>query len=328
MRPGLLVACLGLAAVRAWATEIAWPTSMDLRSIRSGADYLQPTVSGNPASATFGLVREEGLRFHEGVDIRPALLDGAGEPRDLIIAAMDGRVAYVDAAGRGGYGKYVVLVHPGAEVPVYTLYAHLARIDLATRVGELVRRGQKLGVMGRTAEGANRIPPERAHLHFEVGLVLSTGFNAWYDAQPDNWRTPNPHGQFNGQNLIGMDPLPVIAYPATNLLAAVRAQPTALTVALRTTRVPDFVLRHPVLAQGEIRAAAGWYVEFSWQGMPVRWTALEASDPRLPAQGWQLRELDPARRDLLVRRGMLAPDGRTPGDLLRQNVGILLSTAR
>jgi len=31
---------------------------------------------------------------------------------------------------------------------------------------------------------------------------------------------------------------------------------------------------------------------------------------------------------LLIRRKLLAPDGRKPGELLTQNVGILLSNAR
>ena len=74
--------------------------------------------------------------------------------------------------------------------------------------------------------------------------------------------------------------------------------------------------------------AAAWYVEFSWQGMPLRWTALEAGNPRLPAQGWQVAEVSVAQRPLLIPRKLLAADGRKPGELLTQNVGILLSTAR
>ena len=82
------------------------------------------------------------------------------------------------------------------------------------------------------------------------------------------------------------------------------------------------------LARGERSKAAGWYVEFSWQGMPLRWTALEAGNPRLPAQGWQIAEVDLTQRPLLIRHKLLAADGRKPGELLTQKVGILLSTAR
>ena len=327
-RSGLTLLLLGLATAPLLATEIVWPTTLDLTAVRTAEDYLQPTVSGRLDSATFGMVREDGQRFHEGIDIRPGRRDAAGEALDLARAAMDGQVAYVNPYVNGSYGKYVVLVHPGAELPVYSLYAHLASIDPAVKLGVFTRRGVTLGRMGRTSAGASPITPDRAHLHFEVGLVLSTGFNAWYAAQPDNRKSPNLHGLFNGQNLIGMDPLPLLSQRSVDVLALLRRQPTALTVVLRAAKTPDFVARYPALARGERGKAAGWYVEFSWQGMPLRWTALEAGNPRLPAQGWQIAEVDLSQRPLLIRRKLLADDGRKPGELLTQNVGILLSTAR
>ena len=328
LRSRLALLTLGLASVPLFATEVVWPTTLDLSAVRSAQDYLQPTVSGRLESATFGMVREEGHRFHEGVDIRPGRRDAAGEALDLVRVAMDGQVAYVNPHVNGPYGKYVVLTHPGAELPVYSLYAHLASIDPAMKLGAFTRRGTTLGRMGRTSAGASPITPDRAHLHFEVGLLLSTGFNSWYAAQPDNRKSPNQHGLFNGQNLIGMDPLPLLGQRSVDVLALLRRQPTALTVVLRAAKTPDFVERYPVLARGERKKAAGWYVEFSWQGMPLRWTALEAGNPRLPAQGWQIAEIDVTQRPLLIRRKLLAPDGRKPGELLTQNVGILLSTAR
>ena len=327
-RSGLTLLLLGLATAPLLATEIVWPTTLDLTAVRTAEDYLQPTVSGRLDSATFGMVREDGQRFHEGIDIRPGRRDAAGEALDLARAAMDGQVAYVNPYVNGSYGKYVVLVHPGAELPVYSLYAHLASIDPAVKLGVFTRRGVTLGRMGRTSAGASPITPDRAHLHFEVGLVLSTGFNAWYAAQPDNRKSPNLHGLFNGQNLIGMDPLPLLSQRSVDVLALLRRQPTALTVVLRAAKTPDFVARYPALARGERGKAAGWYVEFSWQGMPLRWTALEAGNPRLPAQGWQIAEVDLSQRPLLIRRKLLADDGRKPGELLTQNIGILLSTAR
>ncbi|MFZ9979035.1 MAG: M23 family metallopeptidase [Opitutales bacterium] len=327
-RTRLALLILGLASVPLSATEVVWPTTLDLGAVRSAQDYLQPTVSGRLESATFGMVREEGQRFHEGVDIRPGRRDATGEPLDLVRAAMDGQVAYVNPHVNGPYGRYVVLTHPGAELPVYSLYAHLASVEPTVRLGAFVRRGLTLGRMGRSSAGVTPITPDRAHLHFEVGLLLSTGFNAWYAAQPDNRKSPNRHGLFNGQNLIGMDPLPLLSQRSVDVLALLRRQPTALTVVLRAAKTPDFVARYPALARGERAKAAGWYVEFSWQGMPLRWTALEAGNPRLPAQGWQIAEVDVTQRPLLIRRKLLAADGRKPGELLAQNVGILLSTAR
>ena len=140
-RSRLTLLLLGLATAPLLGTEIVWPTTLDLTAVRSAQDYLQPTVSGRLESATFGMVREEGQRFHEGVDIRPGRRDPAGEALDLVRAAMDGQVAYVNPHVNGPYGKYVVLVHPGAELPVYSLYAHLASVDPAVKLGVFTRRG-------------------------------------------------------------------------------------------------------------------------------------------------------------------------------------------
>ncbi len=322
----LSLACL--TALPLTATDIAWPTSLDRASIRSPEDYLQPTVSGRLESATFGMVREEGKRFHEGVDIRPSACNGDGEPLDLALAAMDGQVAYLNPNVNGPYGKYVVLFHAGAELPVYTLYAHLAKIEPSLKVGASVPRGRAIGLMGHTSAGASPITKDRSHLHFEIGLILSTGFNLWYAGQAENKLSPNLHGLYNGQNLIGMDPLPVLGRPKVDILAVLRSQPTALTVAMRTGKTPDFVKRHPALVRGEASHAAGWYVEFSWQGMPIRWTVLDAASNQLPAARWRLQEIDQSQRTRLIQRKMLGVDGRSPGELLTQNVEILLSTAR
>ena len=328
LRSCLALLFLGLPAAAPVATEIGWPTTMERSAIRSPQDYLQPTVSGKAESALFGMVREDGKRFHEGLDIRPAKTNGDGEPLDLALAAMDGQVAYLNPHVNGPYGKYVVLFHSSAEIPVYSLYAHLAKIEPSLRPGKPVRRGTPLGLMGRTSAGASPITKDRAHLHFEVGLILSTGFNLWYASQPDNKQSPNLHGLYNGQNLIGLDPLPLLSRSRVDLLAAVLDQPTAVTVALRTNKMPDFLERYRALARGEVAHAAGWYVEFSWQGMPIRWTALDARSPQLPATRWRLLEIDQGQRQRLIQRKMLGDDGRSPGDLLRQNVEILLSTAR
>jgi len=310
------------------ATDIVWPTTMDRTSILTPQDYLQPTVSGKTESGSFGMVREDGKRFHEGIDIRPAKTNADGEPLDLVLAAIDGQIAYLNANVNGPYGRYIVLHHAAAEVPVYTLYAHLAKIEPSLKLAQPIRRGTVIGLMGHTSAGVSPITKDRSHLHFEVGLMLSTGFNRWCAAQPENKQSSNLHGLFNGQNLIGMDPLLILGQPKVDILAALRSQPTALTIGLRTNKMPDFVQRYPALMRGDAPRAAGWYVEFSWQGMPVRWTALDAKSPQLPAGRWRLLEIDQTQRTRLIQRKMLGADGGTPGELLTQNLEVLLSTAR
>jgi len=328
LRNSLALLFLCLTALPLGATDIVWPTTMDRALIRTPQEYLQPTVSGKMESALFGMVREEGKRFHEGIDIRPAKTNADGEALDLVLAAMDGQVAYLNANVNGPYGRYVVLHHTAAEIPVYTLYAHLAKIEPTLKTAQPIRRGTVIGLMGRTSAGVSPITKDRSHLHFEVGLMLSTGFNRWYAAQPENKQSPNLHGLYNGQNLIGMDPLLILGQPKVDILAALRSQPTALTIGLRTNKMPDFVQNYPALMRGDASRAAGWYVEFSWQGMPVRWTALDAKSPQLPAGRWRLLEIDQTQRTRLIQRKMLGADGRTPGELLTQNLEVLLSTAR
>ena len=328
LRSSLALLFLCLTALPLVATDIVWPTTMDRASIRTPQDYLQPTVSGKMESALFGMVREDGKRFHEGIDIRPAKTNADGEALDLVLAAMDGQVAYLNANVNGPYGRYVVLHHAAAEIPVYTLYAHLAKIEPSLKTAQPVRRGTVIGLMGRTSAGASPITKDRSHLHFEVGLMLSRGFNRWYAAQPENKQSPNLHGLYNGQNLIGMDPMLILGQPKVDILAALRSQPTALTVGLRTNKMPDFVQNYPALMRGDASHVAGWYVEFSWQGMPVRWTALDAKSPQLPAGRWRLLEIDQTQRTRLIQRKMLGADGRTPGELLTQNLEVLLSTTR
>lgn len=328
LRNSLALLFLCLTALPLGATDIVWPTTMDRALIRTPQEYLQPTVSGKMESALFGMVREEGKRFHEGIDIRPAKTNADGEALDLVLAAMDGQVAYLNANVNGPYGRYVVLHHTAAEIPVYTLYAHLAKIEPTLKTAQPIRRGTVIGLMGRTSAGVSPITKDRSHLHFEVGLMLSTGFNRWYAAQPENKQSPNLHGLYNGQNLIGMDPLLILGQPKVDILAALRSQPTALTIGLRTNKMPDFVQNYPALMRGDASRAAGWYIEFSWQGMPVRWTALDAKSPQLPAGRWRLLEIDQTQRTRLIQRKMLGADGRTPGELLTQNLEVLLSTAR
>ncbi len=96
-----------------------------------------------------------GLRFrgilpevHRGVDL--------GIPSGTPIRAMSGgRVAF--AGRQGGYGNAVWIDHGGR---VWTLYAHLSRIDVVA--GRNVGPGQVIGLSGATGDVSG------PHLHFEV----------------------------------------------------------------------------------------------------------------------------------------------------------------
>lgn len=263
--------------------DIYWPTPDD-RFFKGNTidDLLQPTQSGKLDSALFGCVREDGRRFHEGIDLKPIGRDQRGEATDPIFAVMAGIVTYVNRdAGKSSYGRYVVIEHDTLDVAVYTLYSHLARVDESIRTGVKVTGGATIGIMGRSA-GGYAIPKSRAHLHFEIGLRKSDSFDDWY-----TWRKlsgKNHHGNLNGLNLIGMDPLDFFTSVRngefSNFRSYIDALPTAFTLRVATRRVPDFVIRYPQLVHRTVNVEdiVGWEIEFTGYGLPKRWTALEKRD--------------------------------------------------
>jgi murein DD-endopeptidase MepM/ murein hydrolase activator NlpD len=95
--------------------------------------------------------------FHTGLDIAAPLDTPVGAAANgVVVLAASSR----DATGNlVGYGNYVVIKHAdGYE----TVYAHLDQI-LAT-VGEQVRQGQVIGLLGSTGWSTG------PHVHFEVRL--------------------------------------------------------------------------------------------------------------------------------------------------------------
>jgi murein DD-endopeptidase MepM/ murein hydrolase activator NlpD len=92
-----------------------------------------------------------GDRRHDGIDI--------GILRTLRLRAVaDGVVREVGyAGGYEGYGQIVLLDLPGR---FSALYAHLSEVEV--RVGERVRKGDRLGVAGCTGSCTG------THLHFEL----------------------------------------------------------------------------------------------------------------------------------------------------------------
>ncbi len=85
---------------------------------------------------------------NHGVDIKGSF----GEP---ILASADGEVVYAGAGVRG-YGNLIILKHSDSYL---SAYAYNQRI--LVREGSWVRKGQKIGTMGRTDAGL-------VLLHFEI----------------------------------------------------------------------------------------------------------------------------------------------------------------
>ncbi|MSU23404.1 MAG: M23 family metallopeptidase [Opitutus sp.] len=271
---------IGRAAER---VELVWPTPNPAWADgKPVGDYLQHAGSGDPESGAFGGVRSGGTHFHEGLDLKCLARDRRGEPLDSVFAVMTGVVRHISAsAGDSNYGRYIVLEHPDTPPGVYTLYAHLARIAPGLRAGDRVLRGQAIGTMGHSS-GSYLIPTDRAHLHFELGVMVTRDFQAWYERKKFGSR--NDHGPWNGMNLMGADPLKLFqdwrARRVNTVLDYFVAMETAVRLRLATHRVPDFVTRYPALLTKPLPlgGVAGWEIRCNWTGLPFAWTPLTAGE--------------------------------------------------
>jgi len=263
--------------------ELSWPTPntafMEGKPIEA---YIQPTASGEATSGLMGCARSGGAQFHEGIDLKPVKRDVRGEPTDDIYAAMPGVVRHINPrAGESSYGRYIVIEHPDAQPAVYTLYAHLSAVAPGLKVGDTVTGGQVIAKMGHTS-GGYTIPRERAHLHFEIGLMVTRRFQSWYAWK--KFGSPNEQGLYNGMNLMGIDPLDVFtqfrAGRVQGFAEYFAQMPVVARVRVATALVPDFVLRYPALLTAEVPAAgvAGWDVKVNATGLPIAWTPLNAMD--------------------------------------------------
>lgn len=93
-------------------------------------------------------------RMHNGIDI--------AAPNGTRVSAAEGGVVTF-AGDAGGLGNFVVISHRTVDgKDLSTAYAHMESISAS--VGQLVRRGQKVGGVGNTGASAGN------HLHFEVRL--------------------------------------------------------------------------------------------------------------------------------------------------------------
>lgn len=264
--------------------EFVWPTPNPAWEQGKGIDaWAQPTVSGDPESGLFGCVRSGGSQFHEGLDIKPVSRDSHGEPADKIFAAMAGIVRHVNTkAGESNYGRYIVIEHTGLTPAVYTLYAHLSKIEAGIAPGTPVKAGQVIATMGHTGGGSSSIPRDRAHMHFEIGLKVTDDFQSWY-----SWKkfgSVNEQGVWNGMNLMGIDPLDFLrewrSHKVDNFQQYFDRLRPIVKVRVATTRTPDFVQRYPALLRKPVPLGfvAGWEVECNSTGLPFALTPLNAAE--------------------------------------------------
>ena len=251
-------------------TLCRWPTDNTAFEKNEPLEtYIQPTCSGNPISGTYGYVRDNRTRFHEGIDIKSIHRGHHNIPQDQVFACLPGSVAYInDRPAFSSYGRYIVLEHAEQGLHFYSLYAHLAKITQTLKTGQKVQQNAILGQMGHSS--CSPIPISRAHLHFEIGLKLGSlqTFQTWYNLQ--KFSTKNHHGMWNGMNLVGLDPLRFLR-KRTSFSSFLKEQPVAFILDIYRTKTPDFIHQNPALiSKQESLKPQGWRVSFNWVGAPIR----------------------------------------------------------
>ena len=277
-----------LAVATAWQSLGAFhpPTeNQALFTPQAEEQFFVGTPGKSWTSGQFGCVRSEERQFHEGIDIRCLHRDGRGEPTDAVRASADGVVAYVNLhSSWSNYGNYVVLRHQMEGLEVYTLYAHLSSVRPGLTAGTPVRAGEGMATMGRTSNTRQRITPDRAHVHFEIDFQVSGKYEEWHRKHRPGTR--NDHGEFNGLNLLGIDPAIVLKSgqrlgPGFSLVRHLAAQPEMMRVLIRDPKLPwarklaGMVQANPLAEKGGI---AGYELHLSFNGAPLRII------PRSPAE--------------------------------------------
>lgn len=126
----------------------------------------------------YGSTARETRDPHHGVEFQspfgtPVYAAGTG---DVIFAGPDAEAVY--SPWGNFYGNLIVIKHDG---DLFTLYAHLSKIDVET--GNNIQVGDKIGEVGQSGTATG------SHLHFEVrrGDVE----NYFSTANPELWLIPN-----------------------------------------------------------------------------------------------------------------------------------------
>ena len=276
--------------------------------------FFAPTAPDKPwTSGSFGCVRDNGTRMHEGLDILHLHTDRHGEPTDPVMATADGTVMYISRkSGLSNYGNYIVIRHVIDGMEIYSLYAHLSEIRPDLKIGGQVKAGEVIATMGRTSS-AEVITKDRAHVHFELNVLVNDNFAAWFKK---NSTERNDHGEWNGQNLNGLDEREILLgehNPRGNfsLLEFLRSQTELCRVLARATNFPylkryaALVLRNPV---AEKEGVAGYEVVLNYNGVAFALMPRAASEIKGSAK-FQLLSVNESEeaanhcRKLVVKRG-------------------------
>lgn len=316
-----------------YAQTFALPTANRALLVGGGGDNYFVGTAGKPwISGTFGCVRSDGWQVHEGLDIKCLQRNQQGEPRDAIFATAHGSVVYINSnPSLSNYGKYIIVRHQIDGIELYSVYAHLSEIAAKLRVGSPVRQGETIAIMGRTSNTRQRISKDRAHLHFELNLLVNDDFPVWYKKNLPGQR--NDHGPWNGRNLIALDPKAILLEQHSrganfSLRTHIQSQTEMCRVLVRRTNFPflkryaGLVRRNPLTEGGK---ASAYEISLNFNGLPIELVPRTASEVKgVPQTVAVLRvnsaehKKNPCRKLLMVskNRWQLTTTGQQLIDLL------------
>jgi len=278
--------------------------------------FFAPTAPDKPwTSGSFGCVRSDGWQMHEGLDIRHLQTDKRGEPTDPIMATADGTVVYFSTRpSLSNYGNYIVIRHVVEGMEIYSLYAHLSTMRPGLKIGERIKAGEVIATMGHTSNTAETIAKWRAHVHFELNVLVNDNFAGWYKKTFPKER--NDHGEWNGQNLNGLDPREILIAEHTqgtnfSLLNFIRSQTELCRVFVRVTNFP-YLKRYPALVlknpKADKEGVAGYEIVLNYNGVAFALMPRAESEIKSRAR-FQLLSVNEAVekanpcRKLVVKRG-------------------------
>jgi peptidoglycan LD-endopeptidase LytH len=311
-----LVCGIALLALAAEAQPFQLPTANHALLEKGGEERFFVGTVGKPwTTGMFGCVRTGGWQMHEGIDIRCLQRDRRGEPTDPVLATADGTVAYISTRpSLSNYGNYLILRHQVEGLEIYSLYAHLREVRQDLKAGQPVKAGEQVGIMGRTTNTREAISKDRAHLHFELNLLVNDQFAAWYKKTFPEQR--NDHGDWNGQNLLAIDSRAVLLAQREqgtqfSLVGVLSAQTELCRVLVRAKYFP-WLRRYAVLVRPGSRAeqegVVGYEIALNYNGVPFELVPRAASEIKGKAK-FQLLSVNepeyhknPARR-LVAKRG-------------------------
>jgi murein DD-endopeptidase MepM/ murein hydrolase activator NlpD len=129
--------------------------AMTLSDVVNSLPTGYPTTSIKRSTSPFGKRKDpftNQYTEHQGIDFGTG-----GERESTVISSSDGKIIF--KGDNAGYGHSIKIDHGYGLV---TIYAHLKRNNDGIDVGDYVKRGDKIGIMGSTGRST------ATHLHYEV----------------------------------------------------------------------------------------------------------------------------------------------------------------